>query len=63
MTDPTDRIDDELLESPIPVDPESVDPGEAEELDDFVEATDDVAVDPIFDDDVEVLNDNLGYEE
>ena len=63
MTDPTDRIDAELLESPVPENPESVDPAEAEELDDYVEATDDVAVDPVFDDDVEVLNDNLGYEE
>jgi hypothetical protein len=63
MSDPSDRNDDEVLESPLPENPESVDPGEAEDIDDDVEATDDVEVDPIFDDDAEVIKDNLGYEE
>ncbi|MCS5722753.1 hypothetical protein N1028_14075 [Herbiconiux sp. CPCC 203407] len=63
MSDPIDRADEDILDSPIPEDPESVDPGEAEDIDDDATVTDEEDVDPVFDDDVEVLNDNLGYEE
>jgi len=42
---------------------EDVDLADTEDIDDDADVTDEEKVDPIFDDDVEVLNDNLGYEE
>jgi hypothetical protein len=68
MSDLNERIDepDEAEEFSLSDDDlESVDLDETEDIDDeedFVD-TDAEKVDPIFDDDEEVLNDNLGYEE
>jgi len=42
---------------------EDVDLDETADIDDDAQVTDEEKVDPIFDDDEEVLNDNLGYEE
>lgn len=42
---------------------EDVDLDETSDIDDDAEVTDEEKVDPVFDDDAEVLHDNLGYEE
>ncbi|TAJ48026.1 MAG: hypothetical protein EPO52_07555 [Herbiconiux sp.] len=42
---------------------EDVDLDETSDIDDDAEVTDEEKVDPVFDDDEEVLKDNFGYEE
>ncbi len=66
MADLNERIEepDETEEFSLPdSELEDVDLDEASDIDDDAEVTDEEKVDPIFDDDEEVLHDNLGYEE
>ncbi|WP_066043572.1 hypothetical protein [Herbiconiux solani] len=42
---------------------QDVDLDETSDIDADPEVTDEIAIDPVFDDDAEVLHDNFGYEE
>ncbi|MGA1836377.1 hypothetical protein VD659_05530 [Herbiconiux sp. 11R-BC] len=66
MSDLNESIDepDEYLTTPLVGDDrEDVDLDETEDIDVVDDVDDEEVVDPIFDDDTDVLNDNLGYEE
>ena len=67
MADLNERIEepDETQEFSLSAeDLESVDPDDAEDIDAIEDDEEvDQKIDPVFDDDEEVLNDNLGYEE
>lgn len=66
MADLNERIEepDETEESSVSdTELEDVDLDETSDIDDDAEVTDEEKVDPVFDDDAEVLHDNLGYEE